>query len=215
MRIHACSFFSLAHLWLASFAVFSSASIDDCLVLGLAPFCCCVCSFDVADVQLWPGELHVGFFWFVWSRFCLVFAFDCLHCANDLAQIVSYYRFWLYSTVFLTPFHTFLCIRTVPQCNDGQSRGKKMFWRGRRRTCRTSTFVLWQKWHFVTLGWLKVALGTATLCVAGVVPGNIYVRFDVAAVALGVHLRFAWQPWQSQHWTGSGGCGAFAWQAWR
>ena len=58
-------FLTIAHLWLANFAVFSSASIGDCSVLGLAVFCGCVCSLDVADVQFWPGELHVGFSFFL------------------------------------------------------------------------------------------------------------------------------------------------------
>ena len=78
MRIHACSFFSLAHLWLASFAVFSSASIGDCSVLGLAVFSGCVCSLDVADVQLWPGELHVGFS--VFFFFVVLFLFGVCFC---------------------------------------------------------------------------------------------------------------------------------------
>ena len=46
----------------------------------------------------------------------------------------------------------------------------------------------WRWWR----AWVPVAVDAAAVCVAGVVPGDI-------------DLRFAWQAWHFWHWTGAGG----------
>ena len=105
----------------------SASTVGSCFG-GPGPFLLLlVCAPHEADVQLWLGELLVGFFFVLCLVRLLLFGcFSCVHYVNALGQIVAHYR-QLCSCTGRAPwlFSHFLMLRTVPQCMDGRTRGKK------------------------------------------------------------------------------------------
>ena len=98
-------------------------------MLGPAPFPWCVALYE-ANAHLWLGEMHVGIcfgsFWFLFAVLvgCL-FSQACTF-DNALAEMVNNHCTCtgggLHASLFL---HISFHIWTVPQCIDGQTRGKK------------------------------------------------------------------------------------------
>ena len=139
-------------------------------------------SFHVAGVA--PSHIHLGFAWQAWHSWHWVARLGPFS-SRVMPRHFAWQAWHLVTSTFVS--------------------------RGRRGTISHSPWFCVAGMALMALMALGGALGpvlvardAAALCVAGVVLGDIYVRFTWQAWHIvapsHIHLRFAWQAWHSWYW---------------